>query len=348
MIAPLLKEHRLDAFLFEGDVPLLYFTKLHFSAGKLLYDKKGAKLYVDGRYYEIAKEKAPFPACLDEEEVWSKAVNKHKKIGFDGDLMSWERVRGLKEAFPKVEWVSIPSPLKEIRAIKSKAELKKLKKVAELGSQGYDYVVSVLKTGITEKEVAYLLDRFWKERGADGFSFEPIIAFGENSALPHYRAGDRKLKKGDTVLIDIGVKLEDYCSDMTRTVYFGKPPAKLKKIYEVVRQAQQKAMDKMKPGVKLAAADKMARDVIEKAGFGKEFCHSLGHGIGIEVHEWPYLRPKGADKDVPLKEGMVVTVEPGIYLPGLGGVRIEDTVEITKTGCRSLTDRPTDLSIIEA
>lgn len=346
-LAPLLKKERLDAFLIEGEIPLLYFTGLHFSAGKLLVTPKGGKLYVDGRYQELAKTKAPIPSSSDEEAIWKKALSKFKRIGFDGDLMSYERAQQLKQDFPKIEWVSVPSPLNAIRAKKTKPEIKKLEKAAKLGSEGYDYILTVLKEGISEKEVVFHLDRFWKERGAEGFSFEPIIAFGENSALPHYRAGDRKLKKGETVLIDIGVKVDDFCSDMTRTVYFGKPPAKLKKIYEIVRQAQKKAMDKIKTGVSMKDADKAARDVIEKAGFGKEFCHSLGHGIGLEVHEWPYLRAKGKEAEAKLEVGMAVTVEPGIYLPGLGGVRIEDTVIVTKEGNISITDRSTELKVID-
>jgi Xaa-Pro aminopeptidase len=199
---------------------------------------------------------------------------------------------------------------------------------------------------MTESEAALELDFFWKKRGGQGFSFDPIIAFGANSSMPHYRAGITPLKKGDTVLIDIGVMVNNYHSDMTRTVFFGEPHPEMRKIYNIVREAQTRALDAVKPGVHAGELDKAARGYIEAEGYGPQFSHSLGHGVGLEIHEWPFLRNRVPMADIPIKEGMCLTVEPGIYIEGLGGVRIEDSIIVTQEGYRSLTNRPTELSVL--
>ena len=336
---------QLEAILIENKEDLFYLTGLPLSVGKLLISKNSATLLVDSRYYEMAK--SHFNTLPDDENNWKMCCGHYQKIGFDGLSLSWERVQSLKNQSPEIEWVSVPLPLKEIRALKSPKEIEKLGKAADLGSEGYDYLVDSLKEGITEKELAHQLDCFWRDRGAKGFSFEPIIAFGENSALPHWRANDRALKKGDTVLLDIGVIFDDYHSDMTRTLFFGEPDPEMKKIYEIVREAQARAIRELKPGVTGKMMDAVARNYIDEQGYGKAFSHSLGHGIGLETHEWPFLRSRPPYGEDILQEHMCVTIEPGIYLPGLGGVRIEDTLLITEKGCKTLTKRPTDLRIIK-
>lgn len=345
-IRQLLTLHHLDALLIENPIDLFYLTQLRVSVGKLLITPQSTQLFVDSRYIEMAKKEAKIAVFLDNPEHFAALISPLKKLGVDGAFSSWERVEKLKKDFPQVEIISIPSPLKEIRAIKTEIELELMKKAAALGSLGCDYVISLLKEGVEEKELAYKLDLFWKERGASGFAFEPIIAFGENSALPHARAGTRKLKKGDTVLIDIGVVLDNYHSDMTRTLFFGEPDPRMIEVYHVVKEAQKRAFDFVKEGVTAQQADKVARDYITSKGYGCEFSHSLGHSIGIETHEWPTLRSQTtalAQEDIILKSNMCVTLEPGIYIPGLGGVRIEDTVIVKDTYCESITHRPTEL-----
>ena len=332
-----------DALLVEDKIDLYYLTGLFFSAGRLLIDPKEAHLIVDGRYEEMARTQSGLPVVLESEEALKELLAPFTSIGFDGASVPWERVQELMGQFKKLHWKSLPSPLKTLRAIKEPEELEKMRKAAELGSLGFDFVKTLLKEGIKEKEIARKLELFWKERGGKGFAFDPIIAFGENSALPHYHTGDRALKRGDPVLIDIGVIFEEYHSDMTRTLFFGEPSAQMKEIYLIVEAAQKKAFDKAAVGITCGEVDKAAREHIEEKGYAKAFVHGLGHGVGLEIHEWPYLKNKAPYADIPLVEGMCVTLEPGIYLPKIGGVRIEDTVHIGSSGPESLTRRPTEL-----
>jgi len=204
----------------------------------------------------------------------------------------------------------------------------------------------MLKEGISENELAIELEIFWKRRGSKAIAFDPIIAFGSNSSMPHYRVGQRKLNTGEAVLIDIGVNLNHYHSDMTRVVFFGDPDPKIASIYEIVLKAQELALENCRPGTPIAELDASARTYIEQKGYGENFTHSLGHGVGLEIHELPLIRSQSPGADTQLEEGMVVTIEPGIYLPGIGGVRIEDTVAITRDGYENLTNRSKELSII--
>lgn len=224
-----------------------------------------------------------------------------------------------------------------MRRVKDKQEIRLLGKAANLGTEGFHYVCSKLTEGITEQELAIALEIFWKEKGSQGLAFSPIIAFGKNSSMPHHRAGATKLQSGDIVLIDIGVLLDYYHSDMTRCVFFGPPQKKLIEIYEIVRQAQEMALAMCRPGVLIEELDRAARSYIASKGHQEHFTHGLGHGVGLQIHEGPSLSQKSADKTLPLEEGMVITIEPGIYLPEIGGVRIEDTVVITDKGHKNLT-----------
>lgn len=338
-----LAEWQVNGLLVENKIDLFYLTGLSLSAGKLLITAQGAALVVDGRYEEIARRSTSLRVLLDSFESFRELIKPFSHLGFDGATLSWEAVKRLMQDFPKHHWKSIPSPLKTIRAIKDTGEIEKLKKAAKLGSEGFDYLKTLLKEGVVEKELAYKLDLFWKERGGKGLAFEPIIAFGENTALPHYHAGKGRLKKGDPILIDIGVVFEDYHSDMTRTLFFGDPSSKMKELYSIVHEAQKRALKEISPLKKVGEIDRAARHYIAEKGYGEAFTHSLGHGVGLEIHEWPFLRNKEPYAETPLQEGMCVTVEPGIYLPGTGGVRIEDTVLVTSSGYESLTQRSSDL-----
>ena len=222
------------------------------------------------------------------------------------------------------------------RAIKTDEEIKLIKKSCEIGDKAFDYIQTKIKSGMSEKQLMFLLESFIREQGFEP-SFKTIVAFGENSAIPHHQTGDRKLKSGDFVLLDVGVRFKNYCSDMTRTLIFGTPSEKQFLIHETVKEAQQKAFEYLNQNiikeVKASDLDKIARDYILEQGF-PSIPHSLGHGIGIEVHEPPYL---GMNSKNTLKEGMVFSIEPGIYLPELGGVRIEDLYVIEKKGVKQLT-----------
>lgn len=342
-----LTELNVEALYLENLVDIAYLTGLHFSAGKVIIAREEEPvLLVDPRYIELAQKNSPLPVLLDNDENFKIALSGLKTCEFDGHTLSWDRVNTLKKDFTDVEWTSYSMPLKRIRAVKETQEQILLREAAELGSKGYDYILTLLKTGVTEKELAAKLETFWKSQGGEGFAFDPIIAFGQNSAIPHWRASSTALKPGDTVLIDIGVIYKGVNSDMTRTVYYGEPSSQLKEIYQVVQEAQKLAINQIKEGTRVKEADSFARDYIDSRGYGDKFSHSLGHGIGLEVHEWPILRNKGPAAEEILFENMCVTIEPGIYLPGIGGVRIEDTVLITKEGCETFTHRPTDLKVI--
>jgi Xaa-Pro aminopeptidase len=222
--------------------------------------------------------------------------------------------------------------VQNLRLIKDAEEISKLRAAAQLGYEGYLFALSLLREGVSEKELALALELFWKERGASRLAFDSIIAFGPNSSMPHYRPDETTLKQNTSVLIDCGVVLSHYHSDMTRVAYFGNPPQEIQTIYPIVEEAKAKAIEACRPGTLIGDLDRIARDWIQSKGYGEYFSHSLGHGVGLEIHENPIIRQTGPFSEKPLKTGMVITIEPGIYLPGIGGVRLEDTILITENG----------------
>lgn len=321
-----------QACLIEEPEDLFYLTGLQLSAGSLLGSGSGAHLFVDGRYLAKAKQLAPCPVSLSDEKSLKAAFRPFKKIAFDSAFITYQRFLTLQDRFPKAEWIPIPSPLKQFRLLKDGHEIELLKKAARLTWEGYQKILQILKEGITESEVALEFEIFCRRKGASGFSFESIIAFGENSAYPHYRAGSAKLKKNQIVLIDIGAVVDRYHGDMTRVFFFGTPDSELARFHHIVKHAQQKAVSHIKPGIKLGELDQIVREEFRKEKVEELYTHSLGHGIGLETHEYPRIKFDGEDKDLILQPGMVFTVEPGLYKPGLGGIRYEDTVCVTDTG----------------
>lgn len=330
-----------DALLVDEAVDLYYLTGLQLSAGVLVVHAEGAHLLVDSRYYELAQKQASCDVVLTDKMplpqfLATPLLGSIKTIGFDSDHTPYSRFQTWQETLGRT-LVPLKHPLAHLRMIKDAEEVELLRQAAALGVQGYDFVCTLLKEGISEAEIALELELFWKRRGSRGLAFEPIIAFGANGSMPHYRAGSTILKKGTSVLIDIGVNLAHYHSDMTRVVYFGEPHPKIKEIYAIVAQAQEKALALCRPGVNIGELDAAARGYIAEKGYGEYFSHSLGHGVGLEIHEAPTLRNQPPFKDMKLEVGMVITIEPGIYLPGIGGVRLEDTVVITPQGHENLT-----------
>lgn len=317
-----------DPCLIENGVDLFYLTGLSVSKGRLLVTKDEATLFVDGRYFERAKKEAPCPVCIWED---FKKIEE-KRILFDSATTPYDQYLSLKKGSPLTEWIPTPSPLKWMRAIKEPREIAALKRAAQLTWKGYQRVLSLLKEGITEEELALEFEFFCRKNGASGMSFDPIIAFGENSAYPHYRAGKSRLQQNQVVLIDVGAVVDHYCGDMTRIHYFGKPDPHIVRFEQIVRAAQKKAVAHVKPGIKAGELDQLVQDEFLKANVKQLYIHGLGHGVGLECHEFPRLRFDGIDKDTILKPGMVFTVEPGLYQPGIGGVRWEDMVLVTETG----------------
>lgn len=337
-----------DALLIESPIHLLYLTGLDLSTGKLLITEADALLVVDGRYFELGTKLSPCPVCRLEGFVFKEWLRQNliHRLAFESDKTTYQAflnlqtmANELQQNHFSVTLVPIESPVQPLRMIKDLDELHLLRQAAKLGYEGYEFIISQLREGITEQELALELEIFWKRKGAKRLAFDSIIAFGANSSMPHYRAGLTPLEWNMPILIDIGVVWKHYHSDMTRVVFFGEPSHQIKEIYEIVAEAKKRALALCRPGTKIGDLDRAARDYITSHGYGETFTHSLGHGLGLEIHEPPTIRSKGLYADYALQPNMVITIEPGIYLPGVGGVRLEDTILITESGYENLTNQ---------
>ncbi len=324
-----------DGCFVEEQADLFYLTGLVLSIGRLWVSPKDACLFVDGRYFEKAKQDAPCRVELNTEKNVKEAMQTAKRVSFDSAYVTYNGFLALKKGYPHIEWVPVSSPVKNLRLYKDAHEIGALRKAAQVTWQGYQHILKNLKEGISEAEIALEFEIFCRKNGASGLSFDPIIAFGENSAYPHYRAGNAKLQKNQIVLIDVGAIVDRYYGDMTRVFFFGNPDPRLAHFHHLVATAQQKAVAHVRPGVKLGDLDRIVREEFRKEGVEELYTHSLGHGIGLEAHEYPRVKVDGEDKDLVLKPGMVFTIEPGLYQPGLGGIRYEDTILVTETGCEN-------------
>lgn len=336
-----IKSQRLDAVLISRAANIIYLTDYSgFSTDEreafLLITPKDQYIFTDGRYSEAVRKLIP-NFVLIETSSKNRFENLLKKLiselgigglGIEENDLKVSEYKSIKKTVKKVK----DFKFHEHRSVKNAGEIKLIEKACGIGDKTFKFIQTKIKTGISEKELRFFLDNFIREQGVEP-SFNTIVAFGINSAVPHHQTGGAKLKNGDFILLDFGVKFKGYCSDMTRTLVFGKASEKQKKIHKTVKQAQEKAVKFFEAGIKARELDKIARDYILGQGF-HSIPHSLGHGIGIEVHEHPYLSPNS--KEV-LTEGMVFSIEPGIYLPGFGGVRIEDLFVLEKDGIRQLT-----------
>lgn len=269
-------------------------------------------------------------------------ASKAKRLGFEANHLSFAETRRLQAKLkertrrvPPAKLAPLEGFMVDERKVKDALEIAAIRRAVEAAEGAYLAVRPELKAGLSENDIAGRLEYEMRRRGASAGSFETNVSIGPASALPHYRPGDTRLRGDEALLFDWGARVDNYCSDITRTHFFGSPPAKLREVYHIVLHAQQSAIAAIRPGVTTRKVDAAARDIIRKAGYAKDFGHGLGHGIGLVVHELPRLSPAAAD--LPLLPGMVVTVEPGIYLAGLGGVRIEDDVLVTERGCEVLT-----------
>ncbi|MBU5613324.1 M24 family metallopeptidase [Geomonas azotofigens] len=265
------------------------------------------------------------------------------KVAFEAGSTTVAFYQELCGKTPKIEYLSADTEMVGLRTVKDAGELEILERVAAIASEALLETVARLKPGMIENEVAWMLEVAMRERGAEGKSFDFIVASGERGALPHGRASDKKLVAGELVTIDYGAIYRGYCSDETVTVCLGQPDAKQREVYETVLAAQRAALDAVHPGLSFRDLDAKARDHIGAKGYGDYFGHGLGHGVGIDIHEHPTASPRS--KQV-IQEGMVFTIEPGIYIPGWGGVRIEDTVVVEHNCCRPITRVPKELMIL--
>jgi len=354
-------ENTVDALLISSVPNIIYLTGYsglsYFEREAfLLLTKNSQFILTDGRYSEAVKKRIKNFKLIETSSTYSfkNALRflaeklKIKKLGIEEKNITINESKILLSHYNDIYHYS--NSLESFRAIKDRDEIKKIKKACKIGDEAFAYVLQKIKLGISEKELAFKIEIFIKSKGAE-FSFPPIVAFGKNSSIPHHQTGNTRLSKNQIILLDFGVRIDNYCSDMTRTVFFGKADEKFKRIYQTVLGAQQKAVDfvvQVMQGVSLSRptrsilvkrVDGVARDYITQQGF-TTIPHSLGHGIGIEVHESPHLSPKS--KDI-LREDMVFTIEPGIYLSSFGGVRIEDLVLLDKRGPILLTHSPKEL-----
>lgn len=353
-----LEKKNLDAALISDVYDICYLTGFsNFAVEErgafLLIAKKGSYVITDGRYAEAVRIQVPHFTLIERtareplDKILKTLAKKHttKKLGFDENNITFAEHKLLARCFNDLNHFSIS----DLRMIKHPSEMNNIKKACSIGDTAFKHILKRVKHGITEKQLAFELEMFIKKQGAD-LSFPSIVAFGANSSVPHHQTGDTKLKANSFVLLDFGVKFKNYCSDMTRTVVFGKANDKQKKMYQTVLAAQQRATEYLnqelriknygKGGIKAFHVDKVARDYILNQDF-PSIPHSLGHGIGIEVHEAPLLSLKS--KQI-LENGMVFSIEPGIYLPNFGGVRIEDLFGIQSNKLIQLTKSPKNLT----
>jgi Xaa-Pro dipeptidase len=347
-VADRLAELDLDG-LFVTRLPnVRYLTGFSGSNGQVLIGPDSTVFFTDGRYEEQSRHEVPDVdrvVYLDGFPPLQQRVAASRRIGFESEGVThrfWERLR---ERLEGVELVPVLGEVERLRRTKEPAEIERIAAAQEAADAAFDEVVlgGGLREGITEREVALALEVAMRRAGADDASFWTIVAFGEQAAEPHHAPTDRPLRRGDVVKLDFGALAGGYHSDMTRTVAFGEPGGRLRELRDLVAAAQQAGIDAMRPGATVAEVDLAARGVIEEAGHGKDFPHGLGHGVGLEIHEDPRLRWDGTET---VPEGAVVTVEPGVYIPGLGGVRIEDMVVVTADGCRPIPRSTKELVVL--
>ncbi len=336
------------------DVPALLvtnFTNVSYLTGftgddsYMLVDAKTEIIISDSRYTTQLEEECPGlkldirNAGVTMLESVSKVLGAAKvsRLGIEGDSMTVGLHAQLASKLPKVELATTSGLVEELREIKDKHEIDEIRLAARQAERAFEVLRATLRPELTEKQVADDLEHQMRAFGAKGASFPPIIAVGARAALPHARPTEATIGSDTFVLVDWGATAKQYKSDLTRVLVTGKISPKLERIYRVVLEAQQRAIEAVRPGIACSEVDQVARAVITDAGFGKQFGHGLGHGVGMDIHEAPRLN---SSTTRPLRPGMVVTIEPGIYLPGFGGVRIEDDILVTKTGGELLTDVP--------
>ena len=343
----LLADQGLDAFLTTHGPNVRYLTGFTGSAALLLVTAERAVLITDFRYAEQAPEETGPSAdvVVERNDLWEslrKLVESgpRLRLGFEQDHLS---VRNAERLYRLEGSERVPTShlLEGLRAVKDPDEVEALRAAAELAQAALAELLPTVRVGQTELEVAAGLEHRLRRRGSEWHPFQTIVASGPRAALPHARSGSRPIGRGEWLLLDFGAQLGGYCADLTRTVVVGAPAdARQREVYETVRRAQVAAREGIRAGMTGRSADALARDLIAEAGFGEAFGHSLGHGIGLEVHEAPRL---SQTSEVSLPAGAVVTVEPGIYLTGWGGVRLEDDIHLSSTGPRCLSDGRTDL-----
>lgn len=333
------KEYKVEAILFSNLLNIRYLSGFSGSEGALLVTPENCWLLCDSRYTIQARlETVDTDVIQFSEKKNSLAVlieeQKLTNLGFESAHTTVAAYKEFAACIKGCELIAIGDSLDHIRLVKDADEINNLGSVAQLASTSLKSILGIIKPGVTEAFVARELEFEMLRRGAQGRAFDFIVASGERGALPHGRASEKLINNNELVTIDFGAVLNGYFSDETVTVAIGQPDERLSKMYSIVKEAHDLAIAAVKPGIKCADLDKVAREHIRSSGFGEYFGHGLGHGVGLEIHEKPVISPRS---NLVIEEGMVFTIEPGIYIPELGGVRIEDTIVVTSDGCQALT-----------
>ncbi len=337
-----------DCALITDDINRRYLTGMKSSAGFVLVFPEETVLVIDSRYIERAREVVKHCTVIEQEPAALRqlgAILKYhgaKSCALESMSLTLQRAENFKK-LQGVEFLTdntLSQALYDLRTIKTPEEIEKITAAQRIAEEALAKLLEKLSAGMTERDAAIELDFGMRRLGAEDLSFETIALTGAHTSMPHGVPDDRVIQKGDFVLMDFGAVVDGYHSDMTRTVCIGQPTDEMREVYEIVRTAQETARAAAKPGITGKALDAVAREVIEQAGYGDAFGHSLGHGVGMEIHEYPIA---GRSWEKPLEPGQVVTIEPGIYLPGKFGVRIEDFVTVTEDGCDTITGIPNEL-----
>lgn len=340
-----------QAAVIMSDFGRRYFTNFSSSAGILVITKEKAVFATDFRYIEKAKNEISHieVVLLKKKTEFLSEVLKENNISeilIESDILSFAEFESLSKNLEEINVNSsdkLSRKIRELRSVKSPSEIEFIKKSQAITDEAFSYILTKINEGVSEKEIALELEFFMRKMGSCGMAFDVIAASGKNSSMPHAEPTDKKLEKGDFLTLDFGARYKGYCSDMTRTVAIGSVSEEQKKVYEIVLEAQNKAFEQIKEGIECSLIDKAARDYIASFGYGDNFGHSLGHSLGLEIHESPAFSP--SDKTL-IKKGMIITVEPGIYIENKFGVRIEDMVLITENGFENLTHSRKDLIIV--
>lgn len=331
-----------DCALITSDINRRYFTGMKSSAGVMLAFPEKSYLLIDFRYIEKAKATVTDAEVIEMKKLYPQLMELLKEHGaqtvaIESETMTVKELNAYRHFFSEIKFVhndSLSNAISELRMIKDGEELSCIKKAQEIAEKAFDGILGFIRPGVTEREIALELNRLMFDYGAEELSFDTIALSGANTSMPHGVPSDKRVEAGEFVLMDYGAVWGGYHSDMTRTVCVGEPTDEMKKVYDIVLKAQEAALEAARAGITGMELDKIARDIIEQAGYGECFGHSLGHGVGMEIHESPNASP---NYKLPLTAGSVVTIEPGIYIAGKFGVRIEDFVILTENGCENLT-----------
>jgi Xaa-Pro aminopeptidase len=344
-----LLSERVDGVLFSSLENIRYLCGFTGSDGALILTSDQSYFLTDSRYWTQADGEVKGSRIVHYKKKLDGILSllldlKLKAVGFESPSFPFSLYQSLSEKFAQqATLLPLEKELKNMRAVKDAKELALIRRAGDIASDAFLHITEKIQEGVPEREIALEMEFFMKRNGADALAFDIIVASGKRSALPHGKAGTKQIEKGDFILVDYGAVYQGYHSDETCTVVLGSPTQEQEKIYRIVKEAHDKAVERVRPGVPIQEVDRAARDHIRQSGYGDYFGHGLGHGVGLAVHEDPAVNSENQDL---IQEGMVFTIEPGIYLPDWGGVRIEDMVRVTSKGAEILTRLPKELRVI--